>query len=259
MITGINNREIVRDDVSINRKRLLTNDTPFATKEAYVKLRTSLMFCMTSDKTRPCKVFAVTSAKPSEGKSITASNIAISYAMLGKKTILIDADVRKPTVRKLWNISSNVGLCDFIARIKPLEMAKVADIPLWIVGAGTIPPNPSELLSSDRMKRFIEGCSKIYDYVIIDTPPINTVADAQIVSTFVDGMVLVTRSGHTTADELKAAIEAVGRAGGNMCGVVMNGVNMKSMKYSYKYKYGNGYGYGYSYGNPYDTKGSSSK
>lgn len=85
MRTGINNRDIVRDDVSVNRKRLLTNDTPFATKEAYVKLRTSLMFCMTSDKTRPCKVFAVTSAKPSEGKSITASNIAISYAMLGKK------------------------------------------------------------------------------------------------------------------------------------------------------------------------------
>lgn len=159
MRTGINNRDIVRDDVSVNRKRLLTNDTPFATKESYVKLRTSLMFCMTSDKTRPCKVFAVTSAKPSEGKSITASNIAISYAMLGKKTILIDADVRKPTMRKLWNISSNVGLCDFIARIKPLEMAKVADIPLWIVGAGTIPPNPSELLSSDRMKRFIEECS----------------------------------------------------------------------------------------------------
>ena len=125
MRTGINNRDIVRDDVSVNRKRLLTNDTPFATKEAYVKLRTSLMFCMTSDKTRPCKVFAVTSAKPSEGKSITASNIAISYAMLGKKTILIDADVRKPTMRKLWNISSNVGLCDFIARIKPLELISV--------------------------------------------------------------------------------------------------------------------------------------
>lgn len=262
MRTGINNRDIVRDDVSVNRKRLLTNDTPFATKEAYVKLRTSLMFCMTSDKTRPCKVFAVTSAKPSEGKSITASNVAISYAMLGKKTILIDADVRKPAMRKLWNISSNVGLCDFIARIKPLEMAKVADIPLWIVGAGTIPPNPSELLSSDRMKRFIEECSKVYDYVIIDTPPINTVADAQIISTFVDGMVLVARSGYTTADELKVAIEAVGRAGGNMCGVVMNGMNMKSMKYSYKYKYGKygyGYGDGYSYGNPYDTKRSSSK
>ena len=245
-----------------NRKRLLTNESPFAIKEAYVKLRTSLLFCMTADKERPCSTFAITSAKPSEGKSLTAANIAISYAMLGKRVLLVDADMRKPTQRRLWRVRSSAGLCDFLAKISRLELVKVTDLPLWIVCTGTIPPNPSELLSSDRMKRFIEECSKVYDYVIIDTPPINTVADAQIISTFVDGMVLVARSGYTTADELKVAIEAVGRAGGNMCGVVMNGMNMKSMKYSYKYKYGKygyGYGDGYSYGNPYDTKRSSSK
>lgn len=162
--------------------------------------------------------------------------------------------MRKSTQRRLWKVEVASGLCDFLAKISQLEMAKVKDLPLWIVCTGTIPPNPSELLSSDRMKRFMEECAKRYDYVIIDTPPINTVADAQIISTFVDGVVLVAKSGYTTSDELNAAIDAVHRAGGNLCGVVLNDLNMKSVKYSYKYKYGHKYGYKYSYADPYETK-----
>ena len=239
--------------VAVNRRRLLNNASPFAIKEAYVKLRTSLMFCMTADKERACKTFAITSSKPSEGKSLTAANVAISYAMLGKKVLLIDADMRKPTQRKLWKVELAAGLCDFLAKIWKLEIAKAQDLPLWIVCTGTIPPNPSELLASDRMKGFVSECARVYDYVIIDTPPINTVADAQIVATYVDGVVLVTKSGYTTSDELNAAIEAVHQAGGNLCGVVLNDLNMKSVKYSYKYKYSDKYGYkyGYRYGDKY--------
>lgn len=106
---------------------------------------------------------------------------------------------------------------------------------MWIVCTGTVPPNPSELLSSERMKRFVEECAKVYDYVIIDTPPINTVADAQIISTYVDGVVIVAKSGGTTSDELNTAIDAVHHAGGNLCGVVLNNMNMKSVEYAYKY------------------------
>lgn len=102
-------RKVAIEAVRTNRKRLLTNESPFAIKEAYVKLRTSLMFCMTADKERPCTSFAVTSAKPSEGKSLTAANIAISYAMLGKKVLLIDADMRKPTQRRLWRVEKPIG------------------------------------------------------------------------------------------------------------------------------------------------------
>lgn len=229
-------RKVAIEAVRTNRKRLLTNESPFAIKEAYVKLRTSLMFCMTADKERPCTSFAVTSAKPSEGKSLTAANIAISYAMLGKKVLLIDADMRKPTQRRLWRVEKPTGLCDFLAKISKLELDKVKDLPLWIVCTGTIPPNPSELLSSERMKHFVEESAKVYDYIIIDTPPINTVADAQIVSTYVDGVVLVVKSGDTTEDELNEAIDAVRRAGGNLCGTVLNDLNMKSVKYAYKYK-----------------------
>ena len=245
---------MTNETISAKRQKILTNETPFAIKEAYVKLRTSLMFCMTADKTRPCTTFAVTSAKPSEGKSLTAANIAISYAMLGKKVLLVDADMRKPTQRRLWKVDVSTGLCDFLAKIWKLEVVKVKELPLWIVCTGTIPPNPSELLASDRMKRFVEECAKRYDYVIIDTPPINTVADAQIISTFVDGVVLVAKSGNTTSDELNTAIEAVSRAGGNLCGVLLNDLNMKSVKYSYKYKYGDKYGYKYSYSDPYETR-----
>lgn len=231
----------------VNRKRLLTNESPFAIKETYIKLRTSLMFCMTADKERPCRTFAITSANPSEGKSLTAANIAISYAMLNKRVLLIDADMRKPTQRRLWKVEKSTGLCDFLAKISKLEISRVEDIPLWIVCTGTIPPNPSELLSSERMKHFMDECSRVYDYVIIDTPPINTVADAQIISTYVDGVVVVAKSGSTTQDELYEAVEAVHRAGGNLCGVVLNDLNMKSVKYAYKYKYGGKYGYEYSY------------
>ena len=245
---------MTNETISAKRQKILTNETPFAIKEAYVKLRTSLMFCMTADKERPCKTFAITSARPSEGKSLTAANIAVSYAMLGKKVILIDADMRKPTQRRLWKIDVAVGLCDYLAKICKLKLTKVKDLPLWIVCTGTIPPNPSELLSSDRMKRFVEECAKFYDYVIIDTPPINTVADAQIISTYVDGVVLVAKSGATTSDELNAAVDAVRRAGGNLCGAVLNDVNIKSVKYSYKYKDGNKYGYKYTYADPYETQ-----
>lgn len=121
---------------------MLTNESPFAIKEAYVKLRTSLLFCMTADKERPCSTFAITSAKPSEGKSLTAANIAISYAMLGKRVLLVDADMRKPTQRRLWKVRSTAGLCDFLAKISRLELVKVTDLPLWIVCTGTIPAQP---------------------------------------------------------------------------------------------------------------------
>ena len=250
------NNKAAAEAITVNRRRLLNNDAPFAMKEAYVKLRTSLMFCMTADKARPCKTFAVTSAKPSEGKSLTAANIAISYAMLGKRVLLIDADMRKPTQRRLWKVELSTGLCDYLAKIWQLELAKVTELPLWIVCTGTIPPNPSELLSSERMRRFAAESAETYDYVIIDTPPINTVADAQIVSTYVDGVVLVTRSGVTTTDELNDAKDAVLRAGGNLCGVVLNDMNMKTGKYAYKhkYKYGGKYGYKYSYSDPYEAQ-----
>lgn len=246
-------RKAAAEAVRIDRRRLINESTPFAVKEAYVKLRTNLMFCMTADGERPCKTFAITSSKPSEGKSLTAANIAISCAMLGKRTLLVDADLRKPTQRRLWRTSDESGLCDLLARIQPLKLNKVEDLSLWIACTGTIPPNPSELLASEKMREFIEYAERKYDYVIIDTPPINTVADAQIIAAQVDGVILVAKSGTTSSVELSAAIDAVHTAGGNLSGVVMNDINMKSVKYAYRYK-ADKYGYRRDYAESYETE-----
>lgn len=129
---------------------LLNLRSPAEIKEAYVKLRTNLMFCMTADGTRNCKVFAVTGANQGEGKSITAANIAISFAMIGKKTLLLDADMRSSSQRRIWKNRTLTGLSDFLAEIKPLEVFSVKELPLSIVFTGTLPPNPSELLSSEK-------------------------------------------------------------------------------------------------------------
>jgi capsular exopolysaccharide synthesis family protein len=227
---------------SENYQRVMTPDSPFAVKEAYVKIRTGLMFAMTSDGTRSCKTFAVTSPNQNEGKSTTAANVAISFAMLGKKTLIIDADMRKPTQKKLWNINPGSGICDFLAGMDKCETYQVEEIPLTVICTGTLPPNPSELLASERMKNLVSCLAGVYDYIIIDTPPINTVADAQIVSTYVDGVIVVTRSGSTKGAQLEGALESVKQAGGNVSGVIINGVSLKTGAYSYK-RYGK---YGYS-------------
>jgi capsular exopolysaccharide synthesis family protein len=240
------------------RLKLLTYDSPFAIREAYVKLRTNLMFCV-NDEGNPCTSFLVTSGRPSNGKSLTSANIAISFAMLGKKTLLVDADMRKPFQRTLWGAPQTSGLCNYLAGLGSLNLAHVDGIPLDIVFCGLIPPNPSELLSSTRMRQFLESSFEMYDFVIMDSAPIITVADAQILSPMVDGVVLVARSQVATKGELDAAMDSVERSGGNLCGVVVNGIDMKSNKHGYKYGYGYGYGYGpkdygYSYGYGYSNQ-----
>lgn len=134
-------RKVAIEAVRTNRKRLLTNESPFAIKEAYVKLRTSLMFCMTADKERPCTSFAVTSAKPSEGKSLTAANIAISYAMLGKKVLLIDADIED----NVW-IGENAVILKGVqigrGSIIACNAVVTKDVPPYTIAAG----NPARIV-----------------------------------------------------------------------------------------------------------------
>lgn len=229
-----------------NPEFLLTDDSPFAVREAYVKLRTNLMFSLCADGEHPCRVFALTSPNPSEGKSTTAANIAISFARLGKKTVLIDADLRKPTQGKRWDITFSHGLSDLLAKVSSCPIYDVKGLPLSIVCAGECPPNPSELLASANMQRMIEYVKNEFEYVIIDTPPINTVADVQIISKFVDGTVLVVRSESTKRAEMAYALEQLEQADANICGIILNDLNIKSNKYAYKSAYSSHYAYGYS-------------
>ncbi len=235
------NHEHVRNST----RYLLNPDSPFAVKEAYINLRTSLLFCMVADKSRNCRTFAITSANPSEGKSVTSANVAVSLAMLGKKTLLIDADMRRPTQNKIWGIKSKGGLCDLLANIDNCAVNELKEIPLSIICTGTIPPNPSELLSSDNMKTFIDVISTQYDYIIIDTPPINSVADARIISKIVDGVVIVARSGKITGNDFINSVNVIREAGGNICGTVINGVGSKADRSHNYYRNYKRYGYGY--------------
>ena len=233
------------ENIAASRRKLLNNKTPFAIKEAYFKLRTNLTFCKTSDGSRQCKVFAVTSTQSAEDKSLTAANIAISYAMLGKKVVLVDCDLRRPTQHRLWQIETVGGLCDYITGRGKVALEKVPDLQMWVLCCGKTTPNPTELLSSVRMGRILQEFAMLSDYVIIDTPPVETVADLQIISPYVDGIVIVTKSGITTKDELNAAIDAVESFGGNLCGVVLNDINTNEPNSSYNYSYTDKYGYGY--------------
>lgn len=237
-----------RDLKVVSTNRLLKDDTPFAIKEAYVKLRTNLMFSLNADRTDSCSSFVITSANLGEGKSLTAANLAISFALLGKTTLLVDCDLRRPVQHQLWGIKPSAGISDMLAMHADRKFYKAKDLPLSVVCAGTIPPNPSELLASSAMQNFLEYVNDRFDYIILDTPPVNTVADAQILSSMVDGVLLVVASGETTSTELEDAIVSLEQVESNLCGVILNKVNQKSGQYKYKY------GYKYSYEHPYSPR-----
>ena len=222
---------------------LLTNDSPFAIKEAYVKLRTGLLFCMTKDGKRQCKTFAVTSANPGDGKSVTSANIAISFAMLGKKTLLIDCDMRKGYTHELLGTNNVNGLSeiligqgDITTAAKPTSIAKFDLIP-----RGQVPPNPSELLMSERFAELVNWASKNYDLVLIDTPPILAVTDAAIVGRHVGTTLMVARYAVNTLKEVETSLSRFEQNGIPVKGVILNSIFRRASAYQdygyYEYEY----------------------
>ncbi|MGN0630998.1 MAG: polysaccharide biosynthesis tyrosine autokinase [Ruminococcus sp.] len=242
----------------IKRSTLLDENIPFYVTESYKAMRTNIVFALS-----PCesKIIAVSSPTPGEGKSTTASNIAIALAQGGHSTLLVEADLRKPVIYKQFNLKNKKGLSTVISKQGKFDDCahkKVIDN-LDVLTSGPIPPNPSELLASGTAKRLLEELSEKYDYVVIDTPPINVVSDAAGLSESVAGLLLVTRFGLTTYDEVETAAKNIELANMNLLGFVINGIktqggsyyNSKYSKYGYK-KYGRygykKYGYGYGYG-----------
>ena len=235
-----------------DRKKLLTRKSAFAIRESYIQLRTNLMYSMASVDESECRVFGVTSPNPEEGKSLTACNIAIAFAMLDKPTLLLDCDMRDPSIARLWRIRTRSGLSDLLADEGTCRVFGVEGLPLSILPVGRIPLNPSEMLASAAFQGEMEAFRRQYAYIIIDLPPVNEVADAQIVSRLVDGMVLVVRSGSTKQRELVEAENALESAGSRVCGVVVNDIDPKTGgRYGYSYGYRHGYRYDSRTGHPY--------
>jgi capsular exopolysaccharide family len=204
--------------------------------EAYRTVRTNIEFSSIDNE---IKLILITSSGPQEGKSTTSVNLALAMAQSGKKTLLIDCDLRKPSVHKKFKISNRSGISNLLAdSLKLSEVVYCYGKGIDILSSGTIPPNPSEILSSNKMKTFLQEVSKVYDRIIIDSPPVNAVTDAQILATIADGVVLVVGSGITEIDLAKRAKELLNKVNANIIGVVLNKAEAIGNKYgSNKYYY----------------------
>ncbi len=227
-------------------KMLLTDkNTPFTVIESYKSIRTNITFSLSTQKR---KVIAISSANPGEGKSTTAANISIAFAQAENKVLLVDADMRKPVQHKIFRISNMDGLSTLISKMSTLEDSIKRNVlpNLDVLTAGTCPPNPSELLSSEQFTVLMEKLSAEYDYIIIDTPPVNVVADALVLREVVGGILFVLRYGSTTYNDVDDAMKKVQLADVKAFGFIMNDVKHEHRAgYYYSDKYGY-YKYGYS-------------
>lgn len=216
------------------------NDPKNPGAEAYRVIRTGIQFAQAG---KELQTIALTSCTPNEGKSTTIANLAVVLTQAGKSVLLIDCDMRNPTVHKNFNLSNKVGISSCISMGTALSDAvqKTSIEGLYALTGGVIPPNPSELLGSEQMKNVLQRAKEQYDYVLIDTPPVMPVTDALIVGRFVDGMILVIASAEVKVEMARDVKNQLVNAGANILGVVLNKVRSEH--------HGYGYGYYYYYGN----------
>jgi len=250
-----------RATIAEDRKHILTSKSGFYLREAYKTLRTNVNFALAD--TEGCKVILVTSAMQSEGKSLTALNLAISIAQTEAKVLIIDCDLRRPKLHRLLGASANIGLSNLLMDPKKLNvtMSKLESLGISVLLSGDIPPNPSELLASARMQNLINALRSKFDYIIIDTPPVDLVIDSVVLAPLTDGVLFVVKADQSERGAVMHALEQMEYAKAKVLGYVFNGMNPESGsgygKYRYS-KYGRyGYGYkryGYRYGYGYQTK-----
>lgn len=207
---------------------LIVKDNPKSCiSEAYRTLRTNIQF---SNFDNNIKTLLITSSSSCEGKSTVASNLAISIAESKNKVLLLDCDLRRPSIHKKFNLSNKNGLSNLlIGQYKFNEIVQKYDENLYVLTAGIIPPNPSELLSSNKMNDFLTKSKEYFDYIIVDTSPVGSISDAQALAALVDGVLLVLSSGESEAAEVNKAIELLRYVKANIIGIVAN-----KLKYSKK-------------------------
>lgn len=201
--------------------------------EAYRTLRTNIQY---SSFDKEIRAIVVTSAEMAEGKSTVAGNIALTFAQSDKKVILADCDLRKPSVHKNFKASNLVGISEIlIGKVSIEEAVQKRNDNLYFLTSGKIPPNPSEMLASSAMSNLIEELKKRYDFVVLDTAPLKAVTDAQILSTKVDGTILVVRAAVTKRDAVIEAKNLLDKVGANILGTVLHAVENTRGKYSNYY------------------------
>ncbi len=211
---------------------LSTINDPFgAASEAYRMLRTNLFYALVDN---PPKVIVLTSAGHGEGKSTTTANLGVTLAQAGKSTLLLDCDLRKPTLHELFRACNSVGLVDILIGERGPEEVWTEPIPrLKLVPSGPPPPNPAELLSSRRLAEFLGHVRREFEYVLVDTPPVGRVSDSAVLAANGDGVLLVLDSQHTRKRDLRQALHSLEGVGAYVMGTVMNNFEAPRELYSY--------------------------
>lgn len=260
------------ENINLDRKNMLGENSSFSVTEAYKAARTNFLFLKFDNK---CQKIAFTSCYPSEGKTINCANIAISLAQANKKVLVIDCDMRRPRVRHLFELPAHPGISEYLAGIEEKPTIRETKYEnLFVITAGKRPPNPAELLSSDRMNEVLNELADQFDYILLDTPPVNVVTDAVVLNKIIHGYVMIVRAGMTQHEEIKAAISKFEQLDAHVIGFVLNDAftqtgsrygkygkygkygryakysrYSKYRKYGKYLKYGNNYGaYKYGYG-----------
>ena len=226
---------------------LICNNMSFAAVESYKMLRTNLLFTLPDE--RRCRIIGITSAVSGEGKSTTAINLAYTFAETGKRVLLLEADMRRPRVAKALQLQATPGLSNLLAGMADgvIQQSKQQKN-LYFIPAGDIPPNPSEMLGSARMRSCVQTLTERFDFLIIDLPPINIVTDAMSLSNLVDGFIFVVRQEYSTRQAVKDAMRQLTLVGSKVLGFVVTDGQTRGKSYRYRYgKYGRKYGYAGTY------------
>jgi len=221
---------------------LLPHDQPRSTvSEAYRAFRTALLLSRAGG----IKTLAITSSVPAEGKTSTALNLAVVLGQLGKRVLVVDADLHKPRLHEIFRVSNRIGLVSILAEnIAPTEAIQKSTIPnVFLVTAGPNSPNPSGLLASEGMKKFLDFVKMNFDFIVIDTPPVSPVADAMILGNEVDGVVLTVRGGRTPREQVTRTRDKLLRSNVKVLGVLINNLEEDTQGYGRYYSY-----YGKTYG-----------
>ena len=213
------------------------NDPKSVISEQYREIRTNIEYSNVDQNT---KTILVTSSDKNEGKTTTVSNLAVSFANLNKKVLLIDCDLRNASIHKMFKINNIYGLTDILAKDRAVDkcIQKTELENLYVLTAGAIPPNPAEILSSDKMKNLIEDLKNIYDYIFIDTPPIGLVTDAGALSSFIDGVVLVVKSESVEKKYLEETKKKLDAVDARILGAILNSYKSEQKDYNYYSYYG---------------------
>ena len=203
------------------------------TAESYRSLRTNIQY---SSIDKQVKTLVVTSSNAGEGKSTVAGNLAYTFFQSGKRVLIIDCDLRKPSLHRKFNVSNEVGLTDVLVGTSELnKVMKKIDDNLYLLTTGTLPPNPAEIIGSNTMENFLDECKINFDYIILDTPPILPVTDSKLLAIKADATVLVVRSEISKSKHVSQAFKELEKVNANVIGTILNDVEMRSEKLYYDY------------------------